>query len=246
MYRIRFSCLPNCFLKFRIQHTSITAYWSATDTKLFANNRDELYFERVHPVSPNIHRSKYFAWANDDQLPTGRSALQYAMRAVAAAVSAQYQSLSSMLCAEARRLLENMDSNSTGDSNQTCIEQIQAWLLVAHWELLRSPEHQAMLTAGRAIRMVQLARLHEIDAWSGPFMSGYAEINPFPSPPFSDEEPFIEREEQRRTFWLAYCFDRFCLIHNECPPSLQEESVSLFCTSLSATEADKTAFSKPC
>lgn len=150
-------------------------------------------------------------------------ALQYAMRAVAAAVSAQYQPLSGMLCAESRRVLKQMDTDGIGD---TRIEQIQAWLLVAHWEVLCNHEHQAMLTAGRAIRMVQLARLHDVDASNVPFTPIGAETNPFPSSPLFDEESFVKAEEQRRTFWLAYCFDRFCLMHIGCPSSLQEESVS--------------------
>jgi len=196
---------------------------------IFSIIRDELYFERVHPVSPNIHRRNYFAWARQKRPSAGRMALQYAMRAVAAAVSAQYQPISGMLCAESRRVLEQMDTSGTEDCGDARIEQIQAWLLVAHWELLCSHEHQAMLTAGRAIRMVQLARLHDVDAGNVPFMPVGADINlpVLPPSPISSEDSFIKAEEQRRTFWLAYCFDRFCLMHIGCPPSLQEESVSV-------------------
>ncbi|RDW57709.1 hypothetical protein BP5796_12510 [Coleophoma crateriformis] len=192
---------------------------------ILAITRDELYFERVHPVLPNIHRRKYFTWARQKRQSVGQVALQYAMRAVAAAVSAQYQPLSTMLCAESRRLLERMNSDGTGDGDDTHIEQIQAWLLVAHWELLCNHEHQAMLAVGRAIRMVQLARLHDVDAWNVPFVPVGAEMTRLSSSPVSDEESFVKAEEQRRTFWLAYCFDRFCFIHSECPPSLQDESI---------------------
>ncbi|KAF2793021.1 hypothetical protein K505DRAFT_375619 [Melanomma pulvis-pyrius CBS 109.77] len=192
-------------------------------SELMEADLDELYFDRVHPVSPNIHRRKYFAWARQKRRSASQMALQYAMRAVAAAVSAQYRPLSGILCAESRRVLEQMDINGTGNCSDTRIEQIQAWLLVAHWELLCSHEHQAMLTAGRAIRMVQMARLHDVD------------INFFPSSSLSGEEFFVKTEEQRRTFWLAYCFDRFCLMHIECPPSLQEESIR---TRLPASEAN--------
>ena len=148
------------------------------------------------------------------------------MRAVAAAVSAQYRSLSETLCAESRRVLEQMDANGSDDCGETPIEQIQAWLLVAHCELLCKHEHQAMLTAGRAIRMVQLARLYEIDGYNMSFMSLDAETPLFPRCPLSEDKSFAEAEERRRTFWLAYCFDQFCLMRSECPPSLQEELVS--------------------
>ncbi|ELR03676.1 hypothetical protein GMDG_06319 [Pseudogymnoascus destructans 20631-21] len=186
---------------------------------------DELYFDRVYQVAPNIHRRNYFASVSQNCPSPARIALQYAMRAVAAAVSAQYRPLSSMLCAESRRVLEQMDADGAGDCGETPIEQIQAWLLVAHWELLCKHEHQAMLTAGRGIRMVQLARFHDVDACSVPFMSLGAE-SPLVSPSLlSGDETFAQVEEKRRTFWLAYCFDRFCLMRSGCPLSLQEDSI---------------------
>lgn len=149
------------------------------------------------------------------------------MRAVAAAMSTQYRPLSGMLCGESRRLLKQMDANIANECCDIAIEQIQAWLLVAHWELLCANEHQAMLTAGRAIRMVQLSRLHDIDSSSATFHSFGKETSLYPPSPLSEEECFASLEEKRRTFWLAYCFDRFCLLHNECQPYLQEESVSV-------------------
>ncbi|OBT39043.1 hypothetical protein VE00_10696 [Pseudogymnoascus sp. WSF 3629] len=196
---------------------------------------DELYFDRVYQVAPNIHRRNYFASVSQNCPSPARIALQYAMRAVAAAVSAQYRPLSSMLCAESRRVLEQMDADGAGECGETPIEQIQAWLLVAHWELLCKHEHQAMLTAGRVIRMVQLARFHDVDACSVPFMSLGAE-SPLVSPSLlSGDESFAQVEEKRRTFWLAYCFDRFCLMRSGCPLSLQEESIR---TRLPAPEAN--------
>ncbi|PVH94017.1 hypothetical protein DM02DRAFT_661434 [Periconia macrospinosa] len=196
-------------------------------SELMKADLDELYFERVHQVSPNIHRQKYFAWAKRKQLTIGQSALQYAMWAVAAAVSAQLQPLSSMLYAEARRRLDKMDNAWSSNDTNTGIEHIQAWLLVAHWELLCNHENQAMMTAGRAIHMVQLARLHDIDSRSSVF-SPHSECS-------VAEQSFVDSEERRRTFWLAFCFDRFCLMHNDCPPCLQEQ---LLHTRLPAPEAN--------
>ncbi|KAL9074941.1 MAG: hypothetical protein Q9157_004190 [Trypethelium eluteriae] len=193
-----------------IQPVGGFAFSDLMQVDLMQADLDELYFDRVHPVAPNIHRRNYLAWAG---------------QTFAAAVSAQYRPLSGILCAESRRMLEQMDADGTGDCNDTPIEQIQAWLLVAHYELLCKHEHQAMLTAGRAIRMVQLARLHDVDAQHDSAMSLGAEMSPFSRPSLSDDESPAESEEKRRTFWLAYCFDRFCLMRNDCPPSLQEESI---------------------
>ncbi|KAL9082888.1 MAG: hypothetical protein Q9165_008741 [Trypethelium subeluteriae] len=187
---------------------------------------DLMQADLVHPIAPNIHRRNYLIWASQKCPSPAQIALQYAMRAVAAAVSAQYRPLSGMLCAESRRVLEQMDADGTGDCGDIPIAQIQAWLLVAHYELLCKHEHQAMLTAGRAIRMVQLARLHDVDAQQVSTMSLGAEKPLFPGQSLYGDDSPAESEEKRRTFWLAYCFDRFCLMRSECPPSLQEESVS--------------------
>ncbi|KAI9684241.1 MAG: hypothetical protein M1822_005714 [Bathelium mastoideum] len=156
------------------------------------------------------------------------------MRAVAAAVSAQYRLISGMLYAESRRLLEQMDADDSGDRSGTPLEQIQAWLLVAHYELLCKHERQAMLTAGRGIRMAQLARLIHVDAHDVSFTPLGTEPPLLPCSPLFDDESFAEIEEKRRTFWLAYCFDRFCLTRSDCPPSLQEEAIR---TRLPAPEA---------
>lgn len=68
-------------------------------------------------------------------------------------------------------------------------EQIQAWLLITIYERMRSLHRQAWITLGRAFRLVQLLRLHELDN---------------PSLVHSVDADFIEREEERRAFWLAY------------------------------------------
>ncbi|GIJ92502.1 hypothetical protein Asppvi_001780 [Aspergillus pseudoviridinutans] len=47
---------------------------------------------------------------------------------------------------------------------QIPLEHIQAWLLLSHYELLRTGVDQAMLTAGRGFRLVQMARLWDMDA----------------------------------------------------------------------------------
>lgn len=166
------------------------------------------------------------------------------MHTVAAAMSAQYRGLDEALYHETRVLLESQrarthsKSSSSGASwlasSSLCprssagdkipLELIQAWLLLAHYEFLRIDEHQAMLTAGRAFRLVQLARLYEVDG-------GVEDMSPSPAEAEtggdqSGESPaWIEAEERRRTFWLAFSFDRFLCSRNEWPLTLQEEAV---------------------
>ena len=171
-----------------------------------------------------IHPRRYYAWAEQESLPPTRICLRSAMRTMAAAVSAQYRAFSEILYAETRRLLETYNQTQATEplrlmsNDKVLLEEIQAWLLLAHYESLRKDERQAMLTAGRAFRLVQIARLYDIDALSG--------VSPNTVKAESDET-FAEAEEKRRTFWLTFCFDRFLCSRNEWPLTLQEEMVSV-------------------
>lgn len=185
------------------------------------NTRDQLYFDRVHDVAPIIHKQRYFAWAGQKNPSPARACLRLAMRANAAAVSSQFQSLSDSLYTKSRQMLENLDGSEDGFPWTTVkiqLEEIQAWLLLGHFEFLRMRGDRASLTAGRAFRLVQLLRLYDIDTPHG---------SPLAMSPAVPEKSFVEAEEKRRTFWLAYGFDRFLSLTNEWPLTLCEESVSI-------------------
>jgi len=74
------------------------------------------------------------------------------MWTIAGTVSAQFRNLSDTLYAETRRMLENLEASDHRLPGNIQLEQIQAWLLLAHYEFLRMNEHQAMITAGRVFR----------------------------------------------------------------------------------------------
>ncbi|KAH6641047.1 hypothetical protein F5144DRAFT_505989 [Chaetomium tenue] len=205
---------------------SITTPSELTD--LMRVDLDQLYFDRVHPICPIIHRSRYFAWAAEESPGPARACLQSAMRTMAAAMSAHWGDLADRLCAETRHLLESHSQPRVTSKDEIPLEHMQAWLLLAYAELLRIGEHQAMLTAGRAFRLVQMARLYDVDALD----DGQA------SPVATNHEPdaaFISTEERRRTFWLAFTFDRFLCLRSEWPLTLQEEMIR---TRLPAPEAN--------
>jgi hypothetical protein len=66
------------------------------------------------------------------------------------------------------------------------------------------------MSAGRAFRLVQLRRLHEIDS---------------PTKPQVPDEDFIETEEKRRVFWMAYFLDHLFSMRNSWPITLNEHVV---------------------
>lgn len=213
-----------------------------------ARLRDQLYFERVHLVSPIVHKQKYFEWALDpSHSPTpAQACLQRAMHTAAAAASSQFREIEDALYLDTREMLSALETRCVGGrrkyrhrsaSNNMPLEQIQAWLLLAQYEFLRKDEHQAMITAGRAFRLVQLARLFDVDSPSpssavteftteGGEGLGYGNEHTGLQ---STQEPFARTEEKRRVFWMAYCLDRFLNWRNEWPLTLDEETVSLRC-----------------
>jgi hypothetical protein len=133
---------------------------------------------------------------------------------MAAAMSVQWCDLADQLYGETRRLLET----ENWPQESVPVQRIQAWLLLAHSELLRSGDHHAMLTAGRAFRLVQIARLHDVDAADD--LQSSADVANHES-----DESFINAEERRRAFWLAFSLDRFLCLRNEWPVTLQEDMV---------------------
>ncbi|KAL4919200.1 hypothetical protein BDW62DRAFT_46716 [Aspergillus aurantiobrunneus] len=169
---------------------------------------DQLYFDRVHPIAPFLHQRRYFSRVETEPPSLARACLRSAMRTVAAAMSAQFRRLADSLYAETSSILRELDIVERSHP----LEQIQALLLLAHYELLRMEESRAMVTAGRCFRLIQLSRLHDADACNGAFSA-------------TNMLDFAAAEEKRRTFWVAYCLDRFLSSRHEWPLTLQEEAI---------------------
>ncbi len=145
------------------------------------------------------------------------------MHTLVAATSAPYRGVVNILYNKTCRLVEefkqagNKEISWSTSQGLVPIEYIQAWLLLAHYESLRVNEWQAMLTAGYAFRLIQMARLHEIDA---PEKTVAHVI--FNSEPNDD---WAATEERRRTFWVAYNLDCFLSWRSEWPLTLYEDMV---------------------
>ncbi|RDW83576.1 putative Zn(II)2Cys6 transcription factor [Aspergillus mulundensis] len=163
---------------------------------------DQLYFDRVHPIAPFLHQQRHLSHLETEPPLLARACLRSAMRTVAAAMSAQFRRLADSLYVETSRVVMELDTIERTPP----LEQIQAVLLLAHYELLRMEESRAMVTAGRCFRLIQLSRLHDTDAYG------------------NNGGDFVANEEKRRTFWVAYCFDRVLSSRHEWPLTLQEEA----------------------
>ncbi|KAL4734361.1 hypothetical protein BDV11DRAFT_198333 [Aspergillus similis] len=166
---------------------------------------DQLYFDRVHPIAPFLHQQRHLSQREAESSVLARACLHSSMRTVAAAMSAQFRRFADSLYIETSRVVKELDTIERTPS----LEQIQAVLLLAHYELLRMEERRAMGTVRQCFRLIQLARLHDTDRSTDASAVG----------------DFVKEEEIRRTFWVAYCFDRFLSSRHEWSLTLQEEAI---------------------
>lgn len=133
------------------------------------------------------------------------------MWALTTCASAQYQELRERLHAHARLVLEGMDYDESSSASPS-VEQAQAWILITHYEFCYMNPQRAWITMGRAIRVIQLLRLHELDRQT---------IAPIDQ----SAEDWNILEDQRRTFWGAYTLDLYVNFCNNRPLGFQEETV---------------------
>lgn len=172
--------------------------------------RTQLYFDRVHSFVPILHQRRHHSWNRQPAKSESRTCLQYAMWTLAASVSAQFENVGDSLYRDTQRMLEVVESKAT-NIESIDIEQVQACILLAIYDLMRTDYRRGWMTAGRAFRLVQLMRLYEIDVPNS----------------MATQTDWIETEEKRRTFWMAYSLDRFISIRNGGPLTLSEQVVSV-------------------
>lgn len=136
------------------------------------------------------------------------------MWALATSASAQPQVVGDMLYHSAVQSLEELEAK--GNARQMIdLMQVQAWLLLAFYEFMRVDFRRGWMSAGCAFRLIQLMRLHELDLFNATLTI-----------PTMD---WIETEQRRRTFWLAYSLDRFVSLSSGSPLTLSEQ-VTIRCS----------------
>lgn len=131
------------------------------------------------------------------------------MWTLAASLSTHCQSIRDSLYTETKKRLEALESREN-EMDLFDIEEAQAWLLLAIYQFTRTTYRKGWMSAGRVIRLVQLMRLYELDS-------------PTEIANQLMEPEWVEVEEKRRTFWMAYTLDRFANIRKGWPITLTEQ-----------------------
>ena len=175
-----------------------------------------MYFERTHPFVPFLNQHRYLSQSRHPAKRESQNCLQHAMWTIASASSAQLHHIRDSIYECTRRMLDLLEAND-GNTEFTDIEHVQARVLLLVYDFMRTNHQRGWISAGRCFRLVQLMRLYEIDS---PENVAKRKRN-------AEPEDWIDTEIKRRTFWVAYSFDRWISTRHDWPLTLNEQDASL-------------------
>lgn len=144
------------------------------------------------------------------------------MWTLASSLSSQFYVQCCKLYAKTRQLLHELEGEEP--CHQISLEQTQAWALLSIYELTCQDFHRGMMSAGRALRLIQMMRLYELDMARTPHTM---QLDQYQRPLTPGQEDWVDIETKRRTFWLAYLIDRFTSMVDGLHMFFDERLVSL-------------------
>ena len=160
-----------------------------------------------------IHRPRFLAAM--DLPPHSRPpiCLRYAMWTLVSTIAPKYYALQDHFYARARKYAEQDEMRGHGESMIT-LAHSQCWTLLACFEFKMMYFPRAWMSCGRATRLCQMMGLHRQDGVG-------LDVKQCLPPP----RDWTEREERRRTFWMAFCDDRYASIGTGWPMTIDEQDV---------------------
>lgn len=175
--------------------------------------RNEIYFEKVHPSLPMIQKARFLA--SMDLAPHLRppACLRYAIWANACAITPKYSASTPHFYERARKYAELDEMRGLGES-MISVSHCQAWTLLACFEFKHMYFPRAWMSVGRAARLAQMMGLHRQDG------AGLDVKQTLPPP-----RDWTDQEERRRTFWMAFCQDRYASVGTGWPMVIDENDV---------------------
>ncbi|GAP92405.2 putative fungal specific transcription factor [Rosellinia necatrix] len=181
----------------------------------------QIFFEKIHPSLPMIHKFRYLAAMNLAPNQRPPVALRYAIWTLACSITDKYKSLKDLFYQRARKYVEADAIKGYGEHSIT-IAHCQTHVLLASYEFKMMYFPRAWMNTGAAVRLGQMIGLHRIDG------NGLDVKQCLPPP-----RDWTEREERRRTFWMAFCEDRYASIGTGWPMTIDERDIM---TNLPASE----------
>jgi hypothetical protein len=182
-----------------------------------------------------IHRPRYLAAMNLAPNMRPPVCLRYIVWTLAASVSDKYFSVAPEFYRRARRYAEADEMKGNGEAMIT-IAHCQAWVLITWYEFKNMYFPRAWQSTGRAASLATMMGLNRLDG------AGLDVKQCLPPP-----KDWTEREERRRTFWMAFCADRYASIGTGWAHRLDERDVSNFfsaCLTLTLLDYDLASYGR--
>lgn len=155
--------------------------------------------------------------------------LRYAMWTLACSVTEKFQDLKDLFYQRARKYLESDYIKGYGE-HMISVAHAQTHVLLSSYEFKWMYFPRAWMSTGSAVRLCQMIGLHRLDG-------GGLDVKQCLPPP----RDWTEKEERRRTFWMAFCQDRYASIGTGWPMTIDEKDIL---TNLPASE-DAFELSRP-
>lgn len=176
----------------------------------------QIYFEKVHPSIPMIHKYRYLAAMNLAPNQRPPVALRYAIWTLACSVTDKFSEMKDLFYQRARKYVEEDYIKGYGE-HMLSVAHAQTHVLLAQYEFKMMFFPRAWMNTGQAVRLCQMIGLHRLDG------AGLDVKQCLPPP-----RDWTEKEERRRTFWMAFCEDRYASIGTGWPMSIDERDIMTY------------------
>ncbi|CAJ2513439.1 Uu.00g015580.m01.CDS01 [Anthostomella pinea] len=174
----------------------------------------QIYFEKIHPSLPMIHKFRYLTAMNLAPNQRPPVALRYAIWTLACSVTEKYTDLKDLFYRRARKYVEGDYIKGYGE-HFISVAHCQTHVLLGSYEFKMMYFPRAWMSTGSAVRLSQMIGLHRLDG------NGLDVKQCLPAP-----RDWTETEERRRTFWMAFCQDRYASIGTGWPMMVDERDIS--------------------
>ncbi|KAH7354648.1 fungal-specific transcription factor domain-containing protein [Rhexocercosporidium sp. MPI-PUGE-AT-0058] len=175
----------------------------------------QLYFEKIHPSNDMIHQYRFMASLSLSSSARPSIALRYSMWTLAAGISPSHKHLSPLFYLRTRKYAEADEAGSR--AKYVNIRHAQTWILIGTYEYKMLMFPKSWLSIGKAVRLCQMLGLHRLDGRG----LGHRQALEAPG-------DVTEKEERRRTFWMAFGMDRYAAVSTGWPVIVDERDILTF------------------
>ncbi|KAI4250786.1 MAG: hypothetical protein L6R42_008631, partial [Xanthoria sp. 1 TBL-2021] len=173
----------------------------------------EIYFRQVHPSMPMLHPYRYRASMGLAPHMRPPVSLRYAIWCLASKLSDRLFNHQEVFYRRARKYAEIDEMKGLGEAFVT-VAHCQTWVLICTYEFQMMYFPRAWSSVGRAVRLAMMMGLNRVDGMG-------LDVKQVLPPP----RDWTEGEERRRTFWMAYCVDRYASMGTGWPMAMDERDV---------------------